>query len=279
MSQISMLKSVLRDRLPWRISMLTSINCRYIPNTVALEKRITSIFQFRAECSDSNSDIPPNAPGVTPYGKSMIEEMNRVGLLVDLSHSAHQTALDVLNISRAPVIFSHSAVSALCDIERNVPNDVLQALAVNGGVVMVSFYNTFLTCGNPATVQDVRDHINHIRAIAGVDHIGIGAGYDGINSTPKGLEDTSKYPELFAEFLKDPSWTAIDLKKLAGLNILRVLSRVDEVRDALSSESPMEDIIPIHDVESLWPCRYKFSNVNTSDLLVPVVMQSFIESH
>ncbi|XP_064078099.1 dipeptidase 1-like isoform X1 [Macrobrachium nipponense] len=218
-----------------------------------------------AECSESGDEVPPNAPGLTDYGKRMIAEMNRVGLMVDLSHSSHQTALDALQISRAPVIFSHSAVRALCDIERNVPDNVLTSLATNGGVVMISFYDDFLTCGGPATISNVVDHINHVRTMAGVDHVGLGAGYDGINSTPKGLEDTSRYPELFAELLKDPSWSIQDLKKLAGLNILRAMEKVEEVRDSLLLEPPAEDIIPIHDIETLWPCRYKFANLNNNE--------------
>ncbi|XP_064078102.1 dipeptidase 1-like isoform X2 [Macrobrachium nipponense] len=159
-----------------------------------------------AECSESGDEVPPNAPGLTDYGK-----------------------------------------------------------ATNGGVVMISFYDDFLTCGGPATISNVVDHINHVRTMAGVDHVGLGAGYDGINSTPKGLEDTSRYPELFAELLKDPSWSIQDLKKLAGLNILRAMEKVEEVRDSLLLEPPAEDIIPIHDIETLWPCRYKFANLNNNE--------------
>nr|XP_027211607.1 dipeptidase 1-like [Penaeus vannamei] len=97
--------------------------------------------------------------------------------------------------------------------------------------------------------------------MAGVDYVGIGAGYDGFNSTPRGLEDVSKYPELFAELLQDPSWSLQDLKKLAGLNLLRVFSRVEQVREDLALEKVSEEIIPIHDIDTRWPCRYKFASL------------------
>nr|XP_045593564.1 dipeptidase 2-like [Procambarus clarkii] len=194
--------------------------------------------------------------------QEIIREMNRLGLMVDVSHSSSRTTRDVLAASRAPVLFSHSGVRALCDMERNVPDDVLGALAVNGGIVMVSFYNNFLTCSEAASIKDVIAHINHVRSMAGVDYVGIGAGYDGINRTPAGLEDVSKYPELFAELLKDPSWSLQDLKKLAGLNLLRVFRRVEQVREELASEKPSEEIIPIHDIDTRWSCRYRFASLD-----------------
>ncbi|XP_071527343.1 dipeptidase 1-like isoform X2 [Panulirus ornatus] len=214
-----------------------------------------------AECSERGPQ-PPNTRGLTPYGKDLIREMNRVGLMVDVSHASASTARDVLRTSRAPVIFSHSAARALCDIERNVPDDVLSFLAENEGIVMISFDSDFLTCSEAASIQDVVEHINHVRTMAGVDYVGIGAGYDGVNRTPTGLEDVSRYPELFAELLKDPSWSLQDLKKLAGLNLLRVFRRVEQVREELASEKPSEEIIPIHDIDTRWPCRYKFASLD-----------------
>ncbi|XP_069936525.1 dipeptidase 2-like [Cherax quadricarinatus] len=188
--------------------------------------------------------------------------MNRVGMLVDLSHASSKTARDVLSTSRAPVIFSHSATRALCHIDRNLPDDILSSLALNGGLVMVSFYTDFISCSETATIQDVVGHINQVRTMAGVDHVGIGAGFDGINKTPEGLEDVSRYPELFAELLKDPTWSLQDLKKLAGLNLLRVFRRVEQVREELAGEKPSEEIIPIHDIDARWPCRYKFASLD-----------------
>lgn len=213
-----------------------------------------------AECSERGGH-PPNTRGLTPYGKAMIREMNRLGLIIDASHASARTAKDVLRTTRAPVVFSHSAARAICRIDRNIPDDILSSLAENGGIVMVSFYNEFLTCGKRAEIKDVIDHINHIRTMAGVDYVGIGAGYDGFNSTPRGLEDVSKYPELFAELLQDPSWSLQDLKKLAGLNLLRVFSRVEQVREDLALEKVSEEIIPIHDIDTRWPCRYKFASL------------------
>ncbi|XP_068247420.1 dipeptidase 1-like [Palaemon carinicauda] len=214
-----------------------------------------------AECSERLSK-PPNARGLTPYGKEMILEMNRLGMMIDVSHSSARTARDVLKTSKAPIIFSHSAARSICHIERNVPDDILSSLAANEGIVMVSFYNDFLTCGESATIQDVISHINHVRSMAGVDYVGIGAGYDGVNRTPDGLQDVSKYPELFATLLEDPSWSLQDLKKLAGLNFLRVFKRAEQVRDELASAKPSEEIIPIHDIDARWPCRYKFASLD-----------------
>ncbi|ROT70936.1 putative dipeptidase 1-like, partial [Penaeus vannamei] len=175
-----------------------------------------------AECSETGGPAA-NSRGLTPYGKEMIREMNRLGMMVDLSHSSTNTVRDALETSLAPVIFFALGRRALCDIERNVPDD-----ASNRGLVMVSFYNDFLTCGKKATIRNVIEHINHIRSMAGVDHVGLGAGYDGINRTAAGLEDVSKYPELFAELLRDETWSLQDLKKLAGVNLLRVFREVEQ---------------------------------------------------
>ncbi|XP_076029223.1 dipeptidase 1-like [Oratosquilla oratoria] len=216
-----------------------------------------------AECSEINSTSPPaNAKGLTPYGEVMIQELNRVGMIIDVSHTSRRTAKDVLRISKAPILLSHSAVRKYCDIERNVPDDILNKIVENRGIVMISFFNNFLTCTDNATLKDVVKHINHVRSMAGVDHVGIGAGYDGINRTPQGLEDVSKYPDLFAELLTDPTWSLQDLKKLAGLNFIRVFTEVEEVKHQLLNEKPSEEIIPIHDIDAHWHCRYKFASLD-----------------
>lgn len=180
--------------------------------------------------------------------------MNRLGMMIDLSLASDATARDVLKETRAPIIFSHSAARSLCNSTRNIADDILRDVADNGGIVMISFYSVHVACSRSSTIRDVVAHINYVRAIAGVQHIGIGAGYDGIDSPPLGLEDVSKYPNLFAELLKDTSWTQDDLTLLAGKNILRVLKSVENVRDywKLSAISPMETISP----PKPSPCTY-----------------------
>ncbi|XP_017854524.2 uncharacterized protein LOC108607922 [Drosophila busckii] len=180
--------------------------------------------------------------GLTLFGKTIIREMNRLGMMVDLSHVSKGTMRDALEVSEAPVIFSHSSVYELCNSSRNVQDDILQSVAKNGGLVMVNFYSKFLSCSENSTVQDAVAHINHIKRVAGIDHVGLGAGYDGINYTPKGLEDVSSYPTLFAELLGG-GWTMEELTKLAGGNFLRVMLQVEKIRDEkkAAGTKPFED--------------------------------------
>ncbi|MEU3333894.1 dipeptidase [Streptomyces sp. NPDC006668] len=222
--------------------------------------------------ADSATD-EPRAGGLTAFGRAVVREMNRLGMLVDLSHVAATTMRDALDATSAPVIFSHSSSRAVCDHPRNIPDDVLERLPGNGGVAMVTFVPKFvlqaavdwtaaadenlrshgfhhLDTGeeamklhrafeerNPrpvATVATVADHLDHMREVAGIDHLGIGGDYDGTAFTPDGLNDVSGYPNLVAELLAR-GWSSSDLAKLTWQNAVRVLGAAEDVARGLQA--------------------------------------------
>ncbi|MEZ5891585.1 MAG: dipeptidase [Parvularculaceae bacterium] len=229
------------------------------------------------DLADGSDDVARHN-GLSPLGRTIVEEMNRTGVLIDLSHVSTETMNDVLDISAAPVIFSHSSARALVDVPRNVPDDVLRRVAKNGGVVMVSFVPYFSSQANAdwsvamrkesdliaadyeakrltdaqadarwaawqranpepvATIADVADHIDHVRRIAGADHVGLGSDFDGIEKKVSGLEDVSTFPSLIAE-LRRRGWSYHDLKKLAGENFLRVMEEAQATAERMRKEA------------------------------------------
>jgi membrane dipeptidase len=256
---------------------------------VAGARYMTLTHSSNTEWADSATDGPAHH-GLTAFGREVVHEMNRLGMMVDLSHVSAETMRAVLNIVQAPVMFSHSSAQAIVDHPRDVPDDVLAMLPKNGGVVMVNFYPGYVSAarnrwdadyaaekaryytppfagiyiGQPerakaaldawvkahpapkVTLAEVADHIEHVRKVAGVDHVGLGSDFDGIPDTPVGLEGVDKYPALLEELMRR-GWSDEEVAKLAGENILRALAGAESVSAHLrattkASEATMEEL-------------------------------------
>jgi membrane dipeptidase len=246
---------------------------------------LTLTHNVTTDWADSCNDDPKH-DGLSPFGEEVVREMNRLGMLVDLSHAAPATMDDAIRVSEAPVVFTHSNARAVADVPRNVPDAILKRLPANGGVVMVTFVAGFVSKAvsdvtRPAqreyrrrvrgikdraqrariekevlgglkvpavTIDDVIRHIEHVRKVAGLDHVGIGGDFDGSRLFPTGLEDVSTYPNLFAELIRR-GWSEADLKKLAGENVLRALRQAEEVSKRLRA-SRKPSTATIHSLRS-----------------------------
>lgn len=197
----------------------------------------------------SANDAEPGKhdPGLTKVGTAAVMEMNRLGMLVDISHVSFQTMADVLALSQSPVIFSHSGVLELSNHYRNVPDHIIRELPRNGGVLMVAFVSAFLRVNAPedASLEDVVDHIFHIAKVAGWDHVGLGSDFDGFATMPVGMQDVACYPMLVAAVIRRGA-TDEQVQKLIGGNILRVMRENERIAARLQGrgELPREDVIP-----------------------------------
>lgn len=216
---------------PANLERLYAAGCRYM----------TLTHSRSLSWADSATDKPVNG-GLTAFGREVIREMNRLGMLVDLSHVSPETMKQALATTEAPVIFSHSSARAICDHPRNVPDDVLPLVKQNGGVIMVNFYSAFIVPtaqlkrdrDAAGTIYDVVDHIDYLAKHCGVDHVGIGSDYDGVPRLPDQLESVATYPRI-TQLLLDRGYDRSAIHRILGGNVLRVLRQAEQVSARLKS--------------------------------------------
>ncbi|XP_078399106.1 dipeptidase 1 [Cetorhinus maximus] len=216
-------------------------------------------------------DEPHESNGLSEFGKKIIHEMNRLGMIIDLAHTSVKTMKDVLQLSKAPVIFSHSSAYALCNSKRNVPDEILKIVSEKKGIVMVNFYNWYVTCNSKANLSNVADHFDYIKKVAGYQTVGFGGDYDGVSSVPAGLDDVSFYPDLVAELLKR-NWTDGEVKAALGENLLRVFEQVEQVKTNSSGD---DEPIPYEQVKNQCRTGYGYQNQNNNGtplVLLPTVV-------
>ncbi|XP_041844423.1 dipeptidase 1 [Melanotaenia boesemani] len=229
---------------------------------------------------DTGSE-PSQHNGLSSFGKQLIVEMNRLGMLIDLAHVSVEVMNQVLSLSKAPVIFSHSSAYSVCPHKRNVPDDVLRRVNETRGIVMVNFYNDYVTCSETAKLSDVADHFDHIKEVGGAGIVGFGGDYDGVTRLPEGLEDVSKVPNLVAELLRR-GWTDEEVKDALGNNLLRVMRDVEKVRENMKEEKPDDIPIPYDEVKNLCRTSFGYPNIGAVHslsimaLLLSLVPQAFI---
>lgn len=244
----------------------------------ALGARYMTLTHYKTLAWADSADDDPKHGGLTDFGRDVVREMQRIGMLVDLSHVGADTMRDALEVAQAPVMFSHSGARAVGGDSRNVPDDVLALVKANGGIVMVTGVTNFVSQAQflrnaerkaeearlkylwqgqpepvkagldewdkahpvpPATVQELADHVDRIRQVAGIDHIGVGLDYDGMEGGPLGMEDVTGYPALFTELARR-GYSQADLEKIASRNMLRVLKAAEAYAAAHRGDPPIE---------------------------------------
>ncbi|XP_006152593.1 dipeptidase 1 [Tupaia chinensis] len=201
-------------------------------------------------------DEAAQSHGLSPFGKLVVKEMNRLGVIIDLSHVSVATMKAALQLSQAPVIFSHSSAYSLCAHQRNAAGVPCPLPNKTGSVVMVDFYNDYVSCRKEATLSEVADHLDHIKKVAGAGAVGLGGDYDGVTRLPVGLEDVSKYPDLIAELLRR-NWTEDEVRGVLARNLLRVFRKVEEVSD--HTQTPEELPIPLEQLDGSCRTLYGYS--------------------